>query len=327
MKMKPPRRLPLVGLFLLVSLFGMNSAQAVLFYDDVPSSYHRDAPTGDYANSGWQYEGVFGGYLGTMISPNCFITSAHFGVQSTQFMSNGLFNGVSDVTYNIDTSANGGTGYWDVAGTDLRIYRVNGTFPNYAPLYSGSDEVGKQIVMTGRGGPRGAAIYLGSTLKGWETSSPDGWARWGLNTVSGTLSYGGASLLAADFNAVAGESYISAGDSGGGVFIQEGGVWKLAGISSYIDQYSRDGSVAATGALFDAGGFYLAPPGAATWQYIPDTVADRPDSLYASRISTSLATIGTITTAAAVPEPATIGLLASGLLAGLLWSLRRRLFG
>lgn len=32
-----------------------------------------------YANSGWQYEGQFGSFLGTVIASNYFITAKHIG--------------------------------------------------------------------------------------------------------------------------------------------------------------------------------------------------------------------------------------------------------
>ena len=49
-------------------------------------------------------------------------------------------------------------GYWNIAGTDLRVFEVYGDFSAYAPLYTGSDEVGKQAVLMGRGVQRGTEI-------------------------------------------------------------------------------------------------------------------------------------------------------------------------
>src|SRR5581483_5272156 len=40
-------------------------AHAVIFYDTGDANQNTTAPTGSLANSGWQYEGQFDGFLGT----------------------------------------------------------------------------------------------------------------------------------------------------------------------------------------------------------------------------------------------------------------------
>src|SRR5438445_10978852 len=94
------------------------TARGILFYDTGDPAHNDVAPTGAYANSGWQYEGYFGSYLGTMISPTMFITAQHFGVNSSTFSYDTIFSGAPTVNYSIDGAANGGVGYWDIAGTD-----------------------------------------------------------------------------------------------------------------------------------------------------------------------------------------------------------------
>ena len=102
-------------------------AQALIFYNtgtsapgvtNYDASYNTTAPTGFYADSGWQYEGYYGSYLGTMISPNLFITANHIAGNSSTFSYDTIFSGAPTVNYTIDTSANGGLGYWHIAGTD-----------------------------------------------------------------------------------------------------------------------------------------------------------------------------------------------------------------
>lgn len=282
------------------------TAQGIVFYGTSDSSHNTSAPTGIFANSGWQYEGEYGAFLGTAIAPQYFITAQHFGVQGTTFTQSGIFTGGSDVTYNIDTTANGGVGYWDVAGTDLRILKINGTFGSYAPLYTGSLEIGMEMVTMGRGGPRGADVTVGGLLHGWEDSAPDGTPRWGSNTVSGIYSSALGDLLTASFDAsgTSEEATLSVGDSGGGVFVNDGGVWKLAGINYSIDGDFDTNNVVGDGsefqgALFDRGGLYQGSD-AFGWTYIPDLPLNNPSSMYASRISTNAASIMSI---AVVPEP------------------------
>lgn len=284
----------------------ITSSHAVLFYGTDDAGHNTTAPTGIFADSGWQYEGQYGAYLGTIIAPQYFITAQHFGTQGSTFTHSGIFTGGSDVIYNIDLAANSGVGYWDIAGTDLRIFKVNELFPYYAPLYTGSLEIGLSMVTNGRGGPRGTEVLVGGDVHGWEHSSPDGIARWGSNTVSGVYTSVLGDLLTANFSAIgtAEEASLSGGDSGGGVFVNDGGIWKLAGVNYSVDGRFDTNNTPGDGsdfdaALFDRGGLYQGSD-AFGWSYIADLPLDNPSSMYASRISTSSVEIMTIT---AVPEP------------------------
>lgn len=297
-------------------------AEGVIFLGTADPAYHANtAPAGVYQDSGWQYQGLFGNFLGTMISPQHFITAAHVGVQSTTFVWAASFNGgADDVTFTRDTGVNGGLGYWDIAGTDLRIYQITGTFPHHAPLYAGGDEVGRELVVIGRGTQRGATVQVGGADKGWRWGTADHVARWGRNDVSQALTVGSAEYLWAAFDAVSGEdeAHLSGGDSGGAAFILEAGVWRLAGIHYAVDGYWDTNDVVGDGlqfnaALFDAGGLYNGSD-AEGWTYIEDRVEDIPSGFYTTRISAYLPEIAAIT---GVPEPAPAlaawGLLALGL--------------
>lgn len=297
---------PLLRLLLGAFCFCSLPCKAIVFEATGDPGHNTTAPTGAFANSGWQYEGTYGSYLGTMIAPQYFITAQHIGTQGTTFTSSGIFNGGSDITYNIDTAANGGLGYWDISGTDLRLFKIQGTFSTYAPLYTGSSEVGMTMEINGRGGPRGADVIVGGTLQGWEATSPDGVARWGSNTVSSIYSSAVGNLLTATFSAsgTAEEATLSNGDSGGGVFVNDGGIWKLAGVNYSVDGMFDTNNTVGDGsefnaALTDRGGLYQGSD-AFGWTFIPQLPVDNPSSMYASRISTSSAEIMAIT---AVPEP------------------------
>lgn len=300
---------------------GIAPCRAIVFEATADPNHNTTAPTGIFANSGWQYEGTYGAYLGTMIAPQYFITAQHFGTQGSTFTQNGIFSGGTDVTYNIDTAANGGLGYWDIAGTDLRIFKIQETFAYYAPLYTGSAETGLTMAINGRGGPRGADVLVGGILHGWEASNPDGQARWGTNTVSGIYSSAIGDLLTASFSAsgTAEEATLSNGDSGGGVFVNDGGIWKLAGVNYSIDGMFDTNNITGDGsdfnaALFDRGGLYQGSDSFG-WTFIPDLPLDNPSSMYASRISTSAASIMSITM---VPEPQSALLVVLALSSGLL---------
>ena len=308
---------PLLALSLLTAF--APSAHGILFYDTGAASHNISAPTGGYANSGWQYEGYFGSYLGTMVSPTKFITAQHIGVNSSTFSCDTIFSGAPTVNYTIDNSANGGVGYWNITGTDLRIFQVTGgTFPTYAPIYSGNADLTAAFVDTGRGGPRGADVTLGSTLKGYSTTASDGMVRWGRNTFTGSVNSGAGPLLVADFDPISNqdEFTLSGGDSGGGAFINVGGVWQLAGINYGVENgpfsTSPDGANSFTAALFDKSGYF--EQSGSNWVPVVG-----PSSLYLSRVSSSAAEIQNITT---VPEPSSALLVGSAIFL-LLFGVRR----
>jgi hypothetical protein len=332
-KFKPlAQHLPLLFGFWL-GLTGLSSAIVLLDTDN--ASANTTTPTGLYADSGWGFQGEYGGFLGTMVGQQYFITAQHFGVQGSTFVSTAKFNGVADVTYTIDASANGGAGFWDIAGTDLRVFKVNESFSTWAEIYTGSSEVGNTMVTFGRGGPRGAEVTVGPTVHGWHTTGMDGVSRWGANEVSGIVSSGVGDLISAQFNNVSGqnEATLSSGDSGGGVFIQVGAQWFLAGINYAVDGFFDTNSTVGDfsefdAALFDKGGFFEGSDGTG-WSFHKDTGLDKPSSMYASRISTSSTEILSIVavpepgslTPLAVPEPGSLTLLA---MAGVVMLRRRR---
>lgn len=292
-------------------------AEAVVFYTTADPAHNREvAPSGALAGSGWQFQGEFGNFLGTMISPNHFITAKHLGVPSSTFVSKGHFNGGSDVSYSIDTTVNGGTGYWNIGTTDLRIFQITGTFSSYAPLYTGTDEVGESLVVMGRGTQRGSDVTetdMGGATIGWRWGTADNAARWGTNVVTSTVS-DGAEYLYSTFDSAAGgdEAHLTTGDSGGAVFIQDGGVWKLAGINYAVDGAWDYNDVVDTNefqaTLFDARGLYVGSDGSG-WTLIGDEGVEEPSGFYATRISSYHGDIAAIT---GVPEPGILGLLVMG---------------
>jgi len=227
-------------------LFVSVTAHAVLFYSTGDPSYNTTEPTGTLTNSGWQFQGRFLQYLGTPVSAHHFITAQHFGGSVGNVF---IFDG---------------TAYTTIAkipdpDSDLVLYEVDGTFPRYAPLYSSSNEAGKDFVVFGRGTQRGAEVYANGSLKGWEWGPIDSVMRWGENHVDATTTVNGWPVLQADFDSSGGtganECMMSDKDSGGGIFIQDGGVWKLAGINWAVYpstfSFSSLGTNSFKAALFD----------------------------------------------------------------------------
>ncbi len=273
-----------VGLAVLFCLVA-TSANAVLFYSTGDPTYNSTAPTGVLANSGWQYEGLWGGFLGTPIAPQYFITAEHVGGAIGDTF---VFGGIPYTT----------TAVFDDPQTDLRLWRICGTFPVYAPLYTATNEVGGNLVVFGRGTQRGAVVMTTNLFQvkahGWQWGSYDGVQRWGENVVAsivnGDGAFGGSGIgevLQANFDANGGpnECQLSVGDSAGAVFMKDGPTWKLAAIN-----YAVTGpySTSATGpgfsaAIFDEGGLYKAV--GANWVLTPDLPSPQPGSFYSTRVS------------------------------------------
>jgi hypothetical protein len=276
--------------------------RAVIFQSTGDPAFNTTAPTGALLDSGWQFQGQWLGFLGTPIAPNFFLTAKHVGggigqtftFQGTPYITDAVFN--------------------DPA-SDLALWRVTAPFPTYAPLYVGSGELGKDLVVFGRGTQRGAAVGT----QGWAWGAGDGVQRWGTNTVSAIVSGGAGAgpLLAAEFNlgASVNEAHLSVGDSGGAVFIKDtDDIWKLAGINYAVDgPYSTTPSPGSLNyALHDQTGYFVQTlPG--VW-----TPAFGPGRFYATRVSSNL---GFISTIAGVPEPSTAALLG---LRALAFARRRR---
>ncbi len=260
-------------------LLTLANAHAIILYRTGDPSENTTAPTGPgYADSGWQYEGFWGVVLGTPIAPHFFISAAHVGNAGDGFFT------FQNVSYHVIED------HYDPQ-SDLVIWKVEQTFPTFAPLYSRTDEVGLRTILIGRGTQRGSPIMIGNALKGWNWGDYDFQMRWGENIISAILPLGaGNELLAANFdqNGLPNECHLSTFDSGGASFIEDGTTWKLAGINYAVDgPYYTDaqGNGGFNASLFDSTGFYYFDGSS----YVPvPGPAPQPSALYPTRISTKL---------------------------------------
>lgn len=248
----------------------------ILFRTGDPSA-NTTEPTGSLAGSGWQYEGTFGGFLGTAIAPHYFLTAKHLGVVSDKFV-------YHSASYTI-------VGRFEDPVSDLQIFEVAETLPTYAPLYPRGDEVGQHLVVMGRGTQRGPAIVSNGQLRGWQWGATDSLQRWGENMVTDIRPRDGlGEMLYALFeqNGLPDEAHLSSGDSGGAVFLNDGGIWKLAGVNTDVDgpfYTSPGGNGLFFGALIDERSYYTADGTLITGP------APVPSGFYSTRISSRLSWI------------------------------------
>jgi hypothetical protein len=233
----------------------LTPVRAVILYDTGDPTANTSAPTGALADSGWQYEGQFSAFLGTIIASNYFVTAKHIGGSVGDTFT---FNGVNYTT----------TARFPDPSSDLQIWRVAASFPTHAPLFSGpaGSEVNLGLVVFGRGTQRGNPVLVGTDfhLGGWLWGTPDAVQRWGANTVGSIFTDAGyGKLLRVPFNAIAGanEAHLSSGDSGGAVFILNTSTnnWELAGINLAVDgpfSTSSNGMNSFNAAMFDTTGLF-----------------------------------------------------------------------
>ena len=251
------------------------------------------------------YTGQFGGFLATAIAPQYIITATHVGNSSTFIYADG---GATPQTYNIT-----------LAGSldDLSIYRINGpqTLTHFIPIYTGSNEVGQQMVVIGNGTTRGVSVFTppaNTNLAGWQWGPNPTLRSWGTNIVDSIVNLTNelgppfqGNFLHFSFSNPSNpdNAIVSAGDSGGPLFVLDpsDNQWKLAGITSLVDEVHQtpgDGGFAA--ALFDARGFFDDNGQVITGS---DPV---PLGSYDTRISSRQDFIDSII---GVPEPGTLALM------------------
>jgi len=305
------------ALCIAILLAGVNFARGVIIYGPGDSGQGRNlsAPTGSLTGAGWQDEGLFvtssGApwiFAGTAISPDFFVTAEHTG----------------PLIGNVFTSTDGSTHvitqlYYDPSGSQLELCRVSTPFTNWAPLYTGSDPTGLPLITYGGGTARGSTITTGITTNGWSWGAPDGKLSWGVGAVEGVGSLDAYNTgLAWSFNPLLygnNAAALSDKDSGGGTFVLDSGVWKLAGVNYGIGPYystSSSGSSPFFAAIYDPAGLYESNDNV-TW--VPAT--DQSGSA-ATLVSPSLSWIGTT-----VPEPSCLTVCILGA-AGMLARRRRQ---
>ena len=122
--------------------------------------------------------------------------------------------------------------------------------------------------------------------------------RWGRNVVASVVVNGSPdwNLLQMAFNSpgLPGEAHMSVGDSGGGLYILQNGLWRLAGINYAVDEVftAPDPSKSLVADLFDARDYYNQNADGSFTQITGD--ANVPTSFYCTQVSSRLAWIESV---------------------------------
>lgn len=283
---------------ILAFLFTVLSANGLIFIDGPsPAPNTETAPTGPLAGSGWEFQANYLNYHATVISPKHVITARHLGGAEKVLTRPVIFGATEEETYAIKGER------ILIGDTDFAIFEVWETFSSYAGLYQGVDEAGRELVIHGSGVGRGDEI----PGVGWRWGTGESRkSRWGRNVIKGALTSAGNDFLYFSFDDLPGQDEVMAtgGDSGGGWFIRENGVWKLAAVSSAVDGLYSQNPVPRNangfrGAVYDGSGLSYGSD-AEGWELIPATGESgdpeeiefyRQSHTYGSRISSRLAEI------------------------------------
>lgn len=278
MKLVRQRFVAILGAWLLGCSLGLPVARAIIVLGSGDPTRNTDPPSGALETGGWHWQGRWQFALGTVIGPRQFVTARHLGgTPGDAFEFRGLHYRTVALT--------------NLPGTDLTVFTVVGRFADFAPLNTGKHEVGRPLMLFGRGGRRGEAV----PGRGWWVGDYDGVQRWGTNTVKGSVAAHQSpvgELLVFDFSGSAGadEGIYSGGDSGSGAFVLDrDGLWKLAGVGYAVEgPYTSDTNAAPQyGALFDTRGLWAGQPGSQEW--LPDGATATGTLGYMTRVSSHVA--------------------------------------
>jgi len=311
------------GVCALVAVLGVStpSARAVIVLGSsqanpgtntgVPVDSNGNPYTAVSPSNGLSYDlNQFEGSFGTPISSTVFLSAEHLN-------SNAIV-GVTSATFTFDNGTNTATSYnvvylgyqgdvdaWGIVPT---VTYPTATFAIWAPVDITANDAAIQnqnLVVLGNGTTRGTAI-----TGGWDWGSSQTTESWGTNTVNQVVAGNVADGDSKDYiyfqfqKTVDGmgnitdpnEAILSAGDSGGGVFVFDPTTqaYELDGVNSGVQEASAtpDGTQLQA-ALYDSTGYYIG-----------NTPVTGPLGSYASDLYDTSNFIETV-----VPEPATSSLV------------------
>src|SRR5436190_13402864 len=79
-----------LGLIVFLLPFAPLDGRAVILFRTADPAANTTAPTGGLNGSGWQFEGLWGSFLGTPIAPHFFLSAKHVGQAGASFTLGGI---------------------------------------------------------------------------------------------------------------------------------------------------------------------------------------------------------------------------------------------
>jgi hypothetical protein len=218
--------LRILALLLPVLLLGTFPAQAVI----VASGDGTQNTTAPLDDPGWANVGIRGGLTAIYLGNRWVVTAAHVGIGPVTF--GGVpYDAIPGTAVSFTTSPG------KIADLIVFKLRADPLLPALA-IASAAPPVGAAVVMIGNGRNRGAATAWGAGGWLWGTGSA---MRWGTNLVGSapvnvTIGTNVTRAFATEFTqspppqVTAQEAQAAAGDSGGALFVENGGSWELGAV-------------------------------------------------------------------------------------------------
>ncbi len=278
------------------------SLSAVIFAKTGDPGHNTTPPFNPSEAKAWHLQGTWKTCQGTPIAPQWFVTAKHIGgfVGEVFTFQGKSYTAVARV---LDPE------------TDLALWGVAEVFPEFAEIYQRKDEIGKRLLVFGRGEQRGEPVLLGSEVRGWRQGQGGGFMRWGENIVDQIAGVEDTEprklgeLIGATFdrNGLPSEAGLASCDSGGGMFLRQGTVWKLAavtfGAGGQFKKTEDDEPFFAN--MLDVGGFFVQKSEDSQqeefYEFFEDQDEDIPTNIWGTRLSYRLDWIHE--TIDALPDP------------------------
>ncbi|MEE9609350.1 MAG: trypsin-like serine protease, partial [Myxococcota bacterium] len=186
------------------------------------------APAGPPGDPGWAHVGIRGGTNVVYVGNGWVLSANHVGVGDVFF--DEVRYPPAEGAVKIRLSNPGGG-----PQPDLAVWQIDPSPPlPILPINAELNISGAEAILIGQGRDRGAEILVGNKRIGYEWGGPKT-MRWGTNQVSGYATVFSTESIYTNFSdgspqATTDEAQAANGDSGGAVFVDNGGGWELAGI-------------------------------------------------------------------------------------------------
>ena len=187
-------------------------------------------PGSDWEGMNWDYVGSIGSGSVVAVGNRHVLTNRHFNPQVGQTV---VMEGVNyTVQEVVDAPAYSGN------TPDLRMLKLDAPLPGYYDLYTGIFNMpNKNLIIVGTG--YSGTIDIPSDSYTW-SSGTGRQKRWGTNEYTSLtwVPVGSFNSFCLQMNFDVGDSQyeagLASGDSGSGIFFNDGGTWKLAAVGAYI---------------------------------------------------------------------------------------------